>query len=83
MKLSVFLAIACAVPSLAGCAGIDMWPFSAREQERPVAPRDATEYRCEGERRFYVRYMNETQAAWVILPEREFRLVNFRRASIG
>ena len=59
---------------LAGCSGFSLWPFADGPQGRePAPPPNATAYRCDGGKQFYVR-MLEGGAAWVILPEREFRL---------
>lgn len=59
---------------LAGCSGFSVWPFADGPQGRkPAPPPNATAYRCDGGKQFYVR-MLEGGAAWVILPEREFRL---------
>lgn len=59
---------------LAGCGGFNLWPFADGPQGRdPAPPPNATAYRCDGGKQFYVR-MLAGGAAWVILPEREFRL---------
>jgi membrane-bound inhibitor of C-type lysozyme len=63
--------IACSFALLAGCG---LWPFGETNSERSRAPADATAYQCEGGKRFYLRYLNNAQSAWVIFPEREFRL---------
>lgn len=60
---------------LAGCGGMPkLWPFGEASGERPRIPPGATEYNCDGGKRLYVRYVESGKAAWVILPEREFRL---------
>ncbi len=65
---------------LAGCGSInvnlnDLWPLSGgKEQDLSRAPAGATAYVCEGGKRLFVRYLDDGAAAWVILPEREFRL---------
>lgn len=54
---------------------IDLWPFGGgKEQDLSRTPPGATAYTCEGGRRLFVRYLENGAAAWVILPEREFRL---------
>lgn len=58
--------------ALAGCSGARLWPFGS-EEGRPSAPENAVEYRCDGNRGFHLR-MLAGGGAWVILPEREFRL---------
>jgi hypothetical protein len=62
--------------SLAACGGVSLWPFGDT-QPRPESsrvPSDATAYQCDGGRKLYVRLIENGAAAWVILPEREFRL---------
>lgn len=62
-------------PLLAGCGSVNLWPFGSEgAQERSRAPANATAYECEGGKRFYVRYLEGGGSAWVIFPEREFRL---------
>ena len=57
---------------LAGCGGMNVWPFGEKAVERSRTPANATEYRCAGGKGFYLRMADG--AAWVILPERQFRL---------
>jgi membrane-bound inhibitor of C-type lysozyme len=64
---------------LGGCGSLpsmpSIWPFGDdKGAERPRIPAGATEYSCDGGRRLYVRYIDNGKAAWVILPEREFKL---------
>ncbi len=60
---------------LAGCGSISLWPFGGeKNEERARTPSDATEYQCAGGKYFYVRYLDNGGAAWIIFPEREFRL---------
>ncbi|HZQ72861.1 MAG TPA: hypothetical protein VFB08_08085 [Burkholderiales bacterium] len=61
-----------ALPALlAGCSVMDM-VLQTRELPRSRVPPNSTEYRCDGGKSFFVR--TEGSAAWVIFPEREFRL---------
>jgi membrane-bound inhibitor of C-type lysozyme len=54
---------------------VNLWPFGgASEQDLSRPPPGATAYQCEGGMRLFVRYLDNGAAAWVILPEREFRL---------
>ena len=62
----------CAALLLAGCGGVKLWPFGT-EEGRVVVPQNATQYRCNANRNFYLRFLASGEA-WVILPEREFRL---------
>jgi membrane-bound inhibitor of C-type lysozyme len=66
---------------LSGCGSVDLWPFGAREVERSSAPANATEYRCDAGKRFYLRSARDGASAWVIFPEREFRLDKVASAS--
>jgi membrane-bound inhibitor of C-type lysozyme len=62
---------------LGACSSVsvDLWPFSSgKEQDLSRTPPGATAYQCEGGMRLFVRYLDNGAAAWVILPEREFRL---------
>jgi len=68
-----------------GCGGVSLWPFGddaidKREQSR--TPSNATEYRCDGNRRFFVRTL-DANAVWVILPDREVRLVRDSGSAYG
>ena len=59
---------------LAGCGGINLWPFGEpRATEASRKPSDATEYRCEGGKLFYVRNL-DAGAVWLIAPDRQIRL---------
>lgn len=60
---------------LAGCSEVKVWPFDgskAAPQSRMVA--NATEYQCEGNKRFFVRMIDNGNAAWLIYPDRELSL---------
>jgi membrane-bound inhibitor of C-type lysozyme len=59
--------------ALAGCSATEAF-FGLKEQERSRAPVNATEYRCDAGKGFYLRMLDDGASAWVILPEREFRL---------
>jgi membrane-bound inhibitor of C-type lysozyme len=63
---------------LAGCESMSMpsMPslFGEKNIERSRVPVNSTAYQCAGGKRLYVRYLENGAAAWVILPEREFRL---------
>jgi membrane-bound inhibitor of C-type lysozyme len=67
---------------LAGCGGVSLWPFggSGGGTELSRAPKNATEYRCDGGRSFWVRNL-EDGAVWLIAPDREIRLA--RAAAAG
>jgi hypothetical protein len=57
---------------LSACGSTRLWPFGESEG-RPPGPQNAAQYQCNGGKRFYLR-MHAGGDAWVILPEREFRL---------
>jgi len=68
-------ALACIFLLLAGCSSVNLWPFGeGKERDPNIAPPNATEYRCTGDKVFYLRYLDNGAAAWIILPDREFRL---------
>jgi membrane-bound inhibitor of C-type lysozyme len=70
-------ALTCATLTLSACSSVsvDLWPFGGgKEQDLSRTPPGATAYVCEGGKRLFVRYLDNGAAAWVILPEREFRL---------
>ena len=58
-----------------GCGGgFSLWPFGqSGPREIAAKPANATEYRCDGGRRFFVRGV-EGGALWLIAPDREIRL---------
>lgn len=65
------------VALLAGCSSMDKYnPFTDNPTivEIPRAPADATEYLCEGNKRFYVRLMDKGSRVWLIYPDREIGL---------
>lgn len=60
----------------AGCSSINLWPFGG-DKEQVVSnsePANATAYHCDGNKKIYVRSMNEGKAVWLILPDRQVRL---------
>lgn len=69
--------LAAAVLALQACGSVNvnLWPFGEeRTTERSRVPANATAYQCDGDRKLYVRMLDNGAAAWVILPEREIRL---------
>lgn len=67
LRSAAFLAVA-----LAGCGTVTDPFFGVHELDRSRPPSNATQYACDGGKGFYLRLQDG--AAWVILPEREFRL---------
>lgn len=66
---------------LTACGG-SWWPFGGKgADESARVPAGATEYSCAGNRRMLVRYTADGKSAWVIYPDREFRLDRVSAAS--
>lgn len=62
---------------LSGCGSVNvnLWPFGGEgAQDRPMTPPNSTEFQCNSGKRFYVRYLDNGAAAWLIYPDREVRL---------
>ncbi|MBI5911306.1 MAG: MliC family protein [Betaproteobacteria bacterium] len=77
-------ALACATLTLSACSSVNvnLWPFGRDEEQDPSrTPAGASAYQCEGGKRLFVRYLDNGAAAWVILPDREFRLNKIASAS--
>ena len=73
--ISLYLAFVCLPVVTAGCSSVDLWPFGGDgAKERSRVPVNATEFQCDGGKRFYLRYLDNGGSAWVMLPERQFRL---------
>lgn len=57
----------------AGCGTVEkLW--SGGPAERSRVPAGVTEFVCDGNRILRVRFESGEKSAWVVLPEREFRL---------
>jgi membrane-bound inhibitor of C-type lysozyme len=70
-------ALVCASLVLSACSSVNvnLWPFRGDTEQDPLrTPAGASAYQCEDGKRLFVRYLDNGAAAWVILPEREFRL---------
>jgi len=73
--VKLHLAGVLAAALLAGCSGGGWWPFGGSSQPAPERiPAGATEYACADNKRLLVRYTPDGKSAWVIYPDREFRL---------
>jgi hypothetical protein len=67
--------LACLLLLLPGCGSINVWPFGGESNpDSALVPANATEFQCAGGKRFYLRYLDNGSAAWIIFPDREFRL---------
>lgn len=74
-------ALTCTSLMLSACSSFSLWPFGSGPETDPTrAPAGATAYQCDDSKHLFVRYLDNGAAAWVILPEREFRL---NKASSG
>lgn len=72
----------CLALLLSGCGGANLWPFSGKKETGAAsAPANATEYQCNGGKRFYVRYLDNGGAAWLIYSEREVSLTKVAATS--
>jgi membrane-bound inhibitor of C-type lysozyme len=60
---------------IGGCSSVNLWPFGDDRNvvNTPRVPANATEYRCEGNKTFHVRYL-EGGKAWVIFADRQVSL---------
>jgi membrane-bound inhibitor of C-type lysozyme len=77
-QISLVLALVTVLPS---CSSISFSnPFGSANKEQSRVPQNATEYVCEGNKRFYVRMLNNGNDAWLIYPDHE---VNLTKASDG
>ena len=66
--------LALATILLAGCGGGSLLPYGiGGTTELSRKPANATEYRCDGGKAFYVRNL-DADAVWLIAPDREIRL---------
>lgn len=60
---------------VAGCGSVNIWPLSdSKPASSPRIPENATQFRCEGGKSFYLRYLDSGKSAWVIYPDRQVRL---------
>ena len=60
---------------LAGCGEVKVWPFNDdKSAGHASGPANATEYKCEGGKRFFVRFADKGATAWLIYPDREVSL---------
>lgn len=61
--------------AVAACSSVDKYnPFTEEKPAEAYKPSNATEYLCEGNKRFFVRMLDKENAVWLIYPEREVRL---------
>jgi membrane-bound inhibitor of C-type lysozyme len=67
-----------ALAGLSACSSMSVdkvWPFGEEEGKgQPRRLANATEYQCEGGKRFHVRMADGGNTAWLIFPDREVAL---------
>lgn len=67
---------------LPGCSSVKVWPFDgASSSGQSHTPANSTEYQCSNGKHFYVRLMDNGNAAWLIYPDREVSLNKSASAS--
>mgnify|MGYP003576665910 FL=1 len=66
------LFLATLIAFVQGCSG--WWPFGSSGGEGNRVPPGAMDFACADGKRLFVRLLDNGKAAWVILPDREFRL---------
>ena len=77
-------ALVCATLLLGACSSVNLDILSigrAKEQDVSRTPAGATAYQCDANKRLFVRYLDNGAAAWIILPDRQFRLNKTTSAS--
>jgi membrane-bound inhibitor of C-type lysozyme len=79
MKTGVALGAALLTALGAGCGTVERMWGGATEQKRVRV--GVTEYACDANRKLLVRFDAGGKSAWVIFPEREFRLDQVSGAS--
>ena len=74
IRLTMRIAAIGAAALLTACSG-GWWPFAGKSADPATRiPPGATEYTCAGNKRLLVRHTPDGKSAWVIYPDREFRL---------
>ena len=81
VKSTMKLGMLVLVGSISACStvkdmtNVDLWPFGkGGEQARVYQPANSISYTCEGNKKFYVRYLDNGASVWLILPDREVAL---------
>jgi hypothetical protein len=55
-------------------ASMKVWPFGNTDAPRVYQPANSVPYMCEGNKKFFVRILDDGASAWLILPDREVLL---------
>lgn len=70
----LFLALSLTI-MLSACSSVGLSnPFGSSAKSGVGVPENATAYVCEGNKRFYVRMLNNGNDAWLIYPDHEVNL---------
>ena len=57
-------------------SNVNIWPFgNSADEPRVYQPANSTPYLCEGNKKFFVRMLDNGASAWLILPDREVSLM--------
>lgn len=68
-------AVLSACSTVKDMTNVDLWPFGkGGDQGREYQPANSTPYICEGNKKFFVRYLEKGASVWLILPDREVAL---------
>ena len=74
-QLLAALGLLSACSSVKELGNVSLWPFgSGADKPRVYQPANSTPYLCEGNKKFFVRMLDNGASAWLILPEREVLL---------
>ena len=81
MRFLPFLLVTAALAGCGSLPSINLWPFGGEPARTDIdrKPANATEYRCDNNRRFFVRPL-EDGAIWLIAPDREVRLARLNES---
>ena len=81
VKSTIKLGMLALVGSISACStvkdmtNVDLWPFGkGGEQGHEYLPANSTAYICDGNKKFYARYLDKGTSVWLILPDREVAL---------
>ncbi len=72
IKLVLLFASASLIGACSTISNFD--PFNAKTHEHSKNPENAVQYVCDGNKRFFVRKLNQGKDAWLIYPDHEVNL---------
>ena len=62
---------------------VDLWPFGkGGDQGHEYLPANSVAYTCDGNKKFYVRYLDKGASVWLILPDREVALAQIGSSKV-